>query len=55
MEAATADSALAEDRWPPQHTAHGDWVIDVEELWDVATQKVPEFVAELRPWLDAGS
>lgn len=35
--------------------AHGYWVIDVEELWDVATQKVPEFVAELRPWLDAGN
>jgi hypothetical protein len=30
-------------------------VIDAEELWDVATQKVPEFVAELRPWLDAAN
>lgn len=35
--------------------AHGYWVIDAEELWDVATQKVPEFVAELRPWLDAAN
>ena len=35
--------------------AHGYWVIDAEELWDVATQKVPEFLAELRPWLDAGN
>lgn len=34
--------------------AHGYWVIDAEELWDVATQKVPEFLAELRPWLEAG-
>lgn len=32
--------------------AHGYWVIDVEELWDVARNKVPEFVAELRPLLD---
>ncbi len=35
--------------------AHGYWVIDAEELWDVATQKVPEFLAELRPWLEAGN
>ena len=34
--------------------AHGYWVIDAEELWDVATQKVPEFLAALRPWLEAG-
>jgi len=32
--------------------AHGYWVIDAEELWDVARNKVPEFVAELRPLLD---
>ena len=32
--------------------AHGYWVIDTEELWDVARNKVPEFVAELRPLLD---
>lgn len=31
------------------------WVIDAEELCDVATQKVPEFVAELRPWLHAAN
>ena len=31
--------------------AHGYWVIDAEELWDVAKNKVPEFVAELRPLL----
>ena len=31
--------------------AHGYWVIDAEELWDVARNKVPEFVAELRPLL----
>ena len=33
--------------------AHGYWVIDAEELWDVAKHKVPEFVAELRPLLGA--
>ncbi len=33
--------------------AHGYWVIDAEELWDVAKNKVPEFVAELRPLLDS--
>jgi len=27
-------------------------VIDAEELWDVARNKVPEFVGELRPLLD---
>jgi uncharacterized protein with HEPN domain len=32
--------------------AHGYWVIDAEELWDVARNKVPEFVAALRPLLD---
>jgi uncharacterized protein with HEPN domain len=32
--------------------AHGYWVIDVEELWDVARNKVPEFVADLRPLLN---
>ena len=32
--------------------AHGYWIIDAEELWDVARNKVPEFVAELRPLLD---
>jgi uncharacterized protein with HEPN domain len=32
--------------------AHGYWAIDAEELWDVARNKVPEFVAELRPLLD---
>ncbi len=32
--------------------AHGYWVIDTEELWDVAKNKVPQFVAELRPALD---
>ncbi len=31
--------------------AHGDWVIDAEELWDVARNKVPEFLAALRPLL----
>jgi uncharacterized protein with HEPN domain len=31
--------------------AHGYWVIDAEELWDVARNKVPEFLAALRPWL----
>ncbi len=29
--------------------AHGYWVIDVDELWDVALNKVPELVSELRP------
>jgi uncharacterized protein with HEPN domain len=33
--------------------AHGYWVIDADELWDVALNKVPEFVAALRPLLDA--
>jgi uncharacterized protein with HEPN domain len=32
--------------------AHGYWMIDAEELWDVAHNKVPEFLAELRPLLD---
>ncbi|MSO45220.1 MAG: DUF86 domain-containing protein [Acidobacteria bacterium] len=32
--------------------AHGYWVIDAEELWDVARNKVPEFVANLRPLLN---
>jgi len=32
--------------------AHGYWVIDAEELWDIARNKVPEFVAQLRPLLD---
>lgn len=32
--------------------AHGYWVIDAEELWDVARNKVPEFVGELRPLLN---
>ena len=32
--------------------AHGYWVIDAEELWDVARNKVPEFLAALRPELD---
>lgn len=32
--------------------AHGYWAIDAEELWDIARNKVPEFVAELRPLLD---
>lgn len=31
--------------------AHGYWVIDAEELWDVARSKVPEFLAALRPLL----
>ena len=31
--------------------AHGYWAIDAEELWDVARNKVPEFVGELRPLL----
>ena len=33
--------------------AHGYWAIDADELWDVARNKVPEFVAQLRPLLDA--
>jgi uncharacterized protein with HEPN domain len=33
--------------------AHGYWSIDAEELWDVARNKVPEFLTELRPLLDA--
>jgi uncharacterized protein with HEPN domain len=32
--------------------AHGYWAIDAEELWDIARNKVPEFVAALRPLLD---
>lgn len=32
--------------------AHGCRVVDAEELWDVARNKVPEFVAALRPLLD---
>ena len=32
--------------------AHGYWVIDAEELRDIARNKVPEFVAQLRPLLD---
>ena len=32
--------------------AHGYWVIDAEELWDIARNKVPGFVAQLRPLLD---
>ena len=32
--------------------AHGYWLIDAEELWDIAKNKVPEFVADLRPFLD---
>jgi uncharacterized protein with HEPN domain len=32
--------------------AHGYWAIDAEELWDIARNMVPEFVAELRPLLD---
>ena len=32
--------------------AHGYWVIDVDELRDVARNKVPEFVATLRPVLN---
>ena len=32
--------------------AHGYWSIDVEELWDIARNKVPEFVTALRPLLD---
>ena len=34
--------------------AHGYWTIDAEELWDIARNKVPEFVAELRPLLGGG-
>jgi uncharacterized protein with HEPN domain len=33
--------------------AHGYWVIDVDELWDVARNKVPELVSELRPLLES--
>lgn len=29
--------------------AHGHQVIDVDELWDVAHHKVPEFLADLWP------
>ena len=32
--------------------AHGYWIIDSEELWDVARNKVPEFLAALRPLID---
>ena len=32
--------------------AHGYWAIDAEELWDIARNKVPESVAELRSLLD---
>lgn len=32
--------------------AHGYWEIDAEELWDIARNKVPEFVSELRSLLD---
>lgn len=32
--------------------AHGYWVIDADELWDVARNKVPEFLAALRPEID---
>ena len=32
--------------------AHGYWAIDAEELWDVARNKVPEFLQLLRPELD---
>ena len=32
--------------------AHGYWVIVAEELWDVTRNKVPEFLAVLRPELD---
>jgi len=35
--------------------AHGYWVIDTEELWDVARNKIPEFLAELRPLLNQTS
>ena len=31
--------------------AHGYWVIDAEELWDIARTKVPEFLEALRPEL----
>lgn len=30
---------------------HGYWAIDAEELWDIARNKVPELLAELRPLL----
>ena len=29
--------------------AHGYWVIEAEELWDITRHKVPELVAALRP------
>lgn len=32
--------------------AHGYWVIDADELWDISRNKIPELVAELRPLLD---
>jgi uncharacterized protein with HEPN domain len=32
--------------------AHGYWVIDADELWDVAHNKMPEFVAALRTLRD---
>ena len=32
--------------------AHGYWVIDAEELWDIARNKVPELIEQLRPLLD---
>lgn len=31
--------------------AHGYWVIDADELWDIARHKVPEFLSVLRPEL----
>jgi uncharacterized protein with HEPN domain len=33
--------------------AHGYWVIDVHELWDVARNKVPELLGELHPLLES--
>jgi uncharacterized protein with HEPN domain len=36
---------------PRNLLAHGYWTIDVEELWDIARNKVPQLVAELRPLL----
>lgn len=35
--------------------AHGYWVIDAEELWDVAHNKIPEFLAALRPQINRRS
>lgn len=35
-----------------QLLAQGYWAIDAEELWDIARNKVPGFVAALRPLLD---